>query len=269
MRIRQLLRRRVTERVGHIGEIEFFTTEFVGEDAAMVVSRFPIRADRTGPDFVLVHGIGVSSRTYGPTAAALAEHGDVYLVDLPGYGHAPRPSKDMTIAGHARVLGEFLEAVQLDHPVVVGHSMGTQVVAQLAADFPDQVDHIALIAPVIVPSARSLPKAAALLFRDGLREPPLVTAIAFNDYLFRAGIPYMIEQTPHLIGADLDGVAARVEAKTLVIAGERDPIVPQAWARELAARFRHGWFATVPGPHVSMFTAPERIAAILDEHAHR
>ena len=41
--------------------------------------------------------------------------------------------------------------------------MGTQVVAEMAADFPEQVDHIVLIAPVVAPSARSIPKLAGLL----------------------------------------------------------------------------------------------------------
>ena len=249
--------------------VEFFTGRRRLDDATLVVTRFPLRGERSAPDFVLVHGLGVSSRTYGPTAAALAAFGDVYLVDLPGYGYSPRPERDLGITGHARVLGQFLGSAGLDRPVVVGHSMGTQVVAQLAADLPHLAGHIALIGPVIVPGARTLPKAAALLLRDALREPAWVTGMAVNDYLFRTGLRYLAQQLPHLIGADLDGVAPRVDAKTLVIAGEDDPIVPHAWARSLAARFRHGWFATVPGPHVSMFSAPDRVAALLDEHARR
>lgn len=270
MRFRQHLARSEADyRIGHVGSVEFFTSRCAFGDSSMVVSRFPIRGDRTGPDFVLVHGIGVSARSYGPTAVALAEHGDVYLVDLPGYGRSPRPRKGFGIADHARILGRFLEQTGLDHPVVVGHSMGTQVVVQLAADFPAEVDHIGLIAPVIHPEARSLPRAASLLLRDGLREPPLVTAMAVNDYLFRAGIPYMIEQTPHLMRAEVEKVARHVPAKTLVICGEDDVIVPVHWGRELADLFDHGWFVTVPGPHVAMFSAPELIARYLDEHAHR
>lgn len=266
---RHLARSEDQYRVGHVGEVDFFTSRCAFGDSSMVVSRFGLRGDRTGPDFVLVHGIGVSARSYGPTAVELAAHGDVYLVDLPGYGRSPRPDRDMTIADHARVLGQFLELKNLDHPVVVGHSMGTQVVVQLAADFPDQVDHIGLIAPVIFPDGRSLVRAAGLLLQDGLREPPLVTAMAMQDYLFRAGIGYMIQQTPHLIGAEIERLARDVSAETLLICGDRDPIVPLDWGRELAGLFERGRFVTVPGPHVAMFSAPELIAIYLDEHAHR
>ena len=266
---RHTAREEVTYRTGHVGTVDYYTSRCSFGDSSMVVYRFPCTREKTGPDFVLVHGIGVSARSYGPTAAALTEHGDVYLLDLPGYGRSPRPDRDMGIADHARIVGRFLTDTDLAHPVVVGHSMGTQVVAQLAASFPDEVDHIALIAPVMAPSARSIHAAAALLLRNGLREPPRVASEAVVDYLFRAGIPYMIQQTPHLLTTDLEELASQVAAKTLVICGRDDPIVPLEWARGLTDCFTLGWFATVPGPHASMFAAPQLIADLLDEHAHR
>lgn len=47
----------------------------------------------------------------------------------------------MDVAAHAHVVADFLTDLSLDHPVLVGHSMGTQVVAQLAADRPELVAH--------------------------------------------------------------------------------------------------------------------------------
>lgn len=254
----------------YIGTVEYHTSRVGYGDASLVAYRFPCQVpQKSGPDFVLVHGIGVSAKSYGPTAVKLADYGEVHLVDLAGYGRSPRPGHDLTIADHAALLGRYLEDKQLDHPVVVGHSMGTQVVAQTAADFPDQLDHIVLIAPVVAPEARSLPKAVGLLMANGLKEPPIVSGMAIYDYFFRAGVPYMIQQTPHLLSADLESIAARVAAKTLVICGLDDPIVPLEWGQRLADAFRQSWFATVPGPHASMFAAPDAIVALVNEHAHR
>ncbi|MBK7821037.1 MAG: alpha/beta fold hydrolase [Tessaracoccus sp.] len=253
-----------------IGDVEYHTSRSGYGDASLVAYRFPCQVpEKDGPDFVLVHGIGVSARMYGPTAVELAQRGDVHLIDMAGYGRSPRPSRDLTIADHAELIARYLEEHELERPVVVGHSMGAQVVAELAAGFPDQVDHIALIAPVIAPTARTLAKVGPLLLANGLKEPGLVTFLAVYDYFFRAGIPYMIQQTPHLLATDLDDIAARVAAKTLVICGLDDPIVPLEWGKELADAFRHGWYASVPGPHATMFAAPRTIAALIDEHAHR
>jgi pimeloyl-ACP methyl ester carboxylesterase len=93
--------------------------------------------------------------------------------------------------------------------------------------------------------------------------------MAVYDYLVRAGIPYMVQQTPHLLGVDLDELAKRITAKTLVICGTDDPIVPTVWGAHLATEFQAGWYAAVPGPHATMFAAPAKIAALIDEHAHR
>lgn len=267
---RHLSRDEVTYKKKYVGTVEYHTSRTGYGHASLVAYRFGcLVPEKTGPDFVLVHGIGVSARSYGPAAVELAKRGDVHLIDLAGYGRSPRPDRDLTIADHALLVARYLADQDLDHPVVVGHSMGTQVVAQLAAVHPEQVDHIVLIAPVVAPDARSLPKVARLLLANGLKEPPYVSALAIHDYLFRAGVPYMIQQTPHLLRADLDAIAERVDARTLVICGTGDPIVPLAWAEQLARRFRHGWFATVPGPHAAMFAAPQAIAELIDEHAHR
>lgn len=254
----------------YIGRLAYYTSRTGFGDASLMAYRFPCRVpEKSGPDFVLIHGIGVSARMYGPTAVELARRGDVHVIDLAGYGRSPRPGRDLTIADHAALVQRYLAQKQLDHPVVVGHSMGSQVVAELAADFADDVDHIALIAPVIAPSVRSLAKVAGRMGVNSLREPPHVAALALYDYFFRSGVSYMIQQTPHLLGTDLDDLAGRIDAKTLVLCGQDDPVVPLEWGRELAGKFRHGWFASVPGPHATMFASPGAIAALIDEHAHR
>lgn len=260
----------VSYRRRYIGEIEYRTSRSGYGHASLVAYRFNcLVPEKTGPDFVLVHGIGVSARSYGPTAVALLDRGDVHLVDLAGYGRSPKPNRDISIADHAELVARYIREKDLDHPVVVGHSMGTQVVAQMAADYPDEVDHIVLIAPVVVPHARSLPKLGALLLKDSFREPARVSVSAMYDYLFRAGMPYMAKQAPHLLGTDMEELAATIEAETLVICGEHDPIVPLDWGRQLAGRFPHGHFASVPGPHATMFAAPRRIAKLIDDHGRR
>jgi pimeloyl-ACP methyl ester carboxylesterase len=256
-------------RPHRVAGVDFHTSRHGYGDASVVSYRFPGPEVREGPDFVLVHGIGVSARSYGPTAAALAARGETHLVDLPGYGRSPRPDRDFGIGDHAEVVSRYLDSLGLDHPVLVGHSMGAQVVAEVAARHPGLVDHVVLIGPVMPPDARTLRVAAARIARDGLKEPLSVSALAFDDYLFRAGVPYMLEQLPHLLRYPIEETAAAVAASTLVLCGEDDVVAPPPWGRELAARFERGRFATVPGPHGSMFAAPRRIASQIDDHARR
>jgi pimeloyl-ACP methyl ester carboxylesterase len=210
---------------------------------------------------VLVHGLGVSSRYFGPLAAELARTGRVFLVDLPGYGAAPDPRRDVLLDDHAAVLAGFLRQTSLADPVLVGHSMGAQVVAALAEDHPDVSDRIVLMAPTLPPSSRTTWRAIGSLLRDALREPPIVFWIACTDYLLRCGLPYLIRQMPHMLADRLEDRVAGLVAPVLVINGDRDPIVSSAWARELAAMTPGARFTEVHGPHVIMHTDPEMVAA--------
>jgi pimeloyl-ACP methyl ester carboxylesterase len=251
------------------GDAGYFTRRTLYDDLAVVIRRFPPvpGAPVDGRPFVLVHGIGVSSRYFHPSAAELAKYGTVYLVDLPGYGSAPNPRRDVTIAEHARVLSRFLAAEGIERPVLVGHSMGTQVVTRLVYDYPHTTDRIVLLAPTMDPDARGFWRATGRLLRDILTcEPPRVNAIVAVDYLFRCGLPYFLEQTRHLLADRIEDRLPLLDVKGLVIRGDRDGICPERWTRRVAALLKDGSYAEVPGPHVIMYTDPPKVAAYIANH---
>lgn len=216
----------------------------------------------TGPDFVLVHGIGVSSRMFLPLTLRLREHGDVHLVDLPGYGFAPDPKEHVALDDHVEVLAAYLRGSGFGPVVAVGHSMGAQVVTRLAELHPELVDRVALIAPTIEPERRTAPRAVLGLLRDSLHEPFIVTWIAFTDYVFRCGLPYLVRQFPVLLGDALEERIARVPHPMLVVHGELDRVVSYDWCAELAVR-SGARLVEVPGPHSVMYSDPDRIVAEL------
>lgn len=240
----------------------FSTSRQVHENLTIVVKRFPVRHEPRDTDraFVLVHGIGVSSRYYQPLAAELAQLGAVYLVDLPGYGAAPNPRRDVTIADHAAVLASVLRRAGLVNAVLVGHSWGTQVVSVLARDDPGVADRIVLMAPTMQPPSRRLWPAARNLLRDAFREPPAVFGIAVTDYLIRCGLPYLMRQVPHMLGDEMETRLGALTARVLVVNGDRDPIVSGDWAQELCGLSDRIEFRQVRGPHVIMHTDPVMIA---------
>jgi pimeloyl-ACP methyl ester carboxylesterase len=255
---------------GTEGDASYFTSQVLYDDLAVVIRRFPLVAGTPtgGRPYVLVHGIGVSSRYFHPSAAQLAKYGTVYLVDLPGFGSAPNPRRDVTIADHAGVLARHLEAAGIANPILVGHSMGTQVVTQLVFDHPQVTDRIVLLAPTMDPAARGFWTATGRLMRDILtREPPQVNAIVSVDYFFRCGIPYFLKQTKHLLADRIEDRLPLLDVKALVIRGDRDCICPPDWTHRVADLLKDCSYAEVPGPHVIMFTDPPRVAAYIAGHA--
>jgi pimeloyl-ACP methyl ester carboxylesterase len=244
---------------------EYFRSRRAIGDLTVDVRRFPA-SNENGPDFVLVHGIGISARYFHPTAAELSRFGTVWLIDLPGYGSSPNPRRNVSIDEHASVVAGFVREQELDRPVVVGHSMGSQVVAALGEQHPDVSSRIVLMAPTMPPSARTPLAAMSLLARDMLRESWRVRYITATDVVFRSGIGWVLRQLRYLLGDSIESRRISPAVSTLVIVGESDTIVPVEWAKQCAIA-AHGSVAVVAGAHVVMHSDPVDVARLIAQHA--
>ncbi len=93
---------------------------------------------------LLVHGWGADRRSWDDIAELVEPWVEALAPDLAGHGEAA-DSGDLTID---RLADDLAALVDGDNPVVaVGHSMGGQVVAWLAARYPELVRAIVVIDP--------------------------------------------------------------------------------------------------------------------------
>lgn len=234
------------------------------DDLGLVLNRFT-HDDVDGPNFVMVHGLGVSSAYFEPLAEQLADAGTVWLVDLPGYGASPKPDRDVPLRDHARTLGAVLDAAGIEDPILIGHSFGCQVVSELADQRPELADRLVLLSPTINPARRSAFTQLIDLMHDFWLEPPRADAFGLYSYFLTGRVRYYLAQVPHMIADEVEGRLSRIQTPTLVVVGERDPIVPQRWAQQVATLLENGRLEVVPGAHVIMYTAAARIAELIEE----
>jgi pimeloyl-ACP methyl ester carboxylesterase len=214
---------------------------------------------------VLVHGIGVARLYFGPLARVLAADGPVLVVELEGFGGAPKTGhrRPPTIEEHALLLAALLRDTGAGPYRLVGHSMGTQIVADLAARDPELVEQLALLGPVTDPAAPTALQQGLRLARDTLGESLGANLAVFTDYA-RTGPSWYLRTLPAMLGYDLRAVLPRIRTPALVIRGARDPIAPHPWAQEVAGLLPRSRLAEVPGAHhVVQFTHPEAVAAEL------
>ena len=88
--------------------------------------------DATAPTFVLVHGLASNARLWDGVAVRLAELGHpVVAVDQRGHGGSSKPDTGYDIPTVAGDLGELIERLGLDRPIVAGQSWGGNVVLEL------------------------------------------------------------------------------------------------------------------------------------------
>ncbi|MDF1513532.1 MAG: alpha/beta hydrolase [Anaerolineae bacterium] len=96
--------------------------------------------DRTGngekPSLVLVHGFSDNGMCWAKTARKLEDRYDIVMPDSRGHGLSARvqPGDEIDNAGD---LAALIQQLELDQPIIAGHSMGASSVSELAVRFPE------------------------------------------------------------------------------------------------------------------------------------
>jgi pimeloyl-ACP methyl ester carboxylesterase len=229
-----------------------------------VYHRVCTTAGATAEAIVHVHGFGISGTYLEPTAARLAPRHRTYVPDLPGMGRSMRPDEPLDLPGLARALMSYCDAVGVERATLVGNSLGCPIIVEVATAFPDRVERAVLVSPAGGPNNQPLGRALRQMARDAFREPIAMLPIAVRDYLrfgalrswslFEAMTRYpTLERVPHLV------------MPTLVIAGDRDPLV-RIDRVHVFAGLPHVQAVKVHGAHALNFSEPELIASLIEAH---
>lgn len=105
---------------------------------------------RDAPPVVLIHGLSgqLQHFTYG-IAPLLEKQWRVIVLDRPGCGYSERDhDKLAALPEQARMIHECLDALQIENPVLVGHSLGGAVALAMALERPERTAALALISPL-------------------------------------------------------------------------------------------------------------------------
>lgn len=211
---------------------------------------------------MLVHGIGSSWLYFERLTRVLARRWPVVAVDLPGFGRSPRPDRTLTIAEHSQALGEFLEDHGLGGGVLVGHSLGCQVVAGVLRDRPAAASRAVLIGPTVDDQARSAVRQGLRLARNMAREPRSLMPVQVSSYLACGPRTYVGTVRP-MLRDHIEEALPQVRVPVQFVRGEHDPIAPRRWVAALSALTPQAALAEVPGAHhVVQWSHPEVVAEL-------
>ena len=249
------------------------------EEIALHGHRVSYRRAGWGPVIVLIHGITGSSLTWEDVIEPLAEHYTVVAPDLLGHGESAKPRGDYSLGAYASGVRDLLQAIGHDRATVVGHSLGGGVAMQFAYQFPERCERLVLVSSGgLGREVHMLLRAAALpgseLVLPLLASPGIIGRVdAVGAFLSRLGLRAGADLDElwrgfssladggaraafiHTLRTILDPGGQRVSATdrlylaaempTLIVWGERDPIIP----------FRHGLRASelVPGSRFVSF----------------
>ncbi|WP_157991460.1 alpha/beta fold hydrolase [Caldimonas tepidiphila] len=216
---------------------------------------------------LLLHGWGIGSSYLVPLAARLGRHVRVYLPDQPGHGSSDHDLRPLAFPELADALAAWMDARGLRGAILVGHSTGCQVAAELALRRPELAAGLVLIGPAGDPAARSVPKWLARALAAVVFERPTCALWAAVDYR-RAGARLLAEEMRQMVSHRIEDLLPRLGRPVRVVRGSRDLIVPQRWAARVARLAGAPAPTEVPGwGHAVHYDDPDAVAQIVFELA--
>lgn len=231
--------------------------------------RVHVESQGVGPPLVLLHGFAMNAGLFAPLLPELARKHRVHTVDIPGHGHSPtiEPFDPPSLA---TVIDAAFDAREI---TVLGWSLGGLIALEWALMRPERVTRLVLVATTPSFVARegwphAMTTQTLQRFGDELRasyrltlqrflalqvhgsESGRATLDVLRRRLFERGepSPATLDAAIDLLRtSDLRNALPRIVAPALVVAGDRDTLVPVAATRELALALPNATHVTIEG----------------------
>ena len=143
-----------------------------------------------GSPIICVHGMTANAFCFQALADNLAADHRVCAYDLRGRGDSDKPESGYSIPIHANDLAELVDELELDRPVVIGHSLGAFIAFYFAAHYPEKLSKLVLIDAVASPPWKTVEEQPAWLTISINRLGTPVTS--FEEYKQRLkAAPYL------------------------------------------------------------------------------
>jgi pimeloyl-ACP methyl ester carboxylesterase len=251
-----------------------------------------------GTPVVLVHGFIESADTWAPTARLLAADHRVYAIDVDGFGYTQRVAPYSTAHDTAQLL-DFISALHLARPILVGHSSGAGVVAAAALSAPASVGGVMFLDgdglplpggnhPPTIPAPFGTTLLRLVLHSDtAIRLVYAVTCGPSCPALDAAGVeqwrrPFQVPGAesalwqvvtagiPSLSADQLAGLARLGALPKSVVFGADDPEYAPGAAAQTAARIGAPAPTLIPSArHLTLVSSPAAVAGAVEALAAR
>ena len=232
-------------------------------------------------DFLLIHGSGHGAWAWRDVLPRLHALGhEARAIDLPGHGDDPTPLEAVRLEGYR----DAILAALGDRTVLVGHSMGGYPITAAAEAAPGRVAALVYLCAYVPVAGQSLadmrragprqPLAPAIRRAgDGLSftfDPSMARDIFFHDCPDEAVAfalarlcrqPTLPQETP----IDATGRAAALPRHYIIC--EDDRAIPPEYQETMSADFDPGSVHRLGTSHSPFFSAPGRLARLLNDIA--
>lgn len=237
--------------------------------------------DPSKPTAVFIHGVLNDHSVWILQTRYFANHGwNVLAIDLPGHGRSGGKAPT-SVQEAAQSVIALMDAAGVNKAVLMGHSFGSLIAMQAAAEHPDRVSQLVMVgtaypmrvSPALLESSISNPHKAIdmvnVFSHSTLAPPP--SALGPGTWLLggsKALMRRVLASNPHEnifnIGFKAcdqydqgETAITQVMCPTLFLLAKKDQMTPPKAAQSLIQKARDGHVAWVNAGHQLMVEAPE------------
>jgi len=208
----------------------------------------------------------------------LAQNFHVFAPDIPGFGLTERPAWMRDMSDYILYLRDLLETLGLQKTIVVGHSLGGWMAAELTVWYPELVKKLVLSnaagirvkgSPVANLFAMNPQEVVMACFDNLAAAMPLMPSELNTDYLLSqyrqlttlASLAWNPSYDP-----TLERRLERINCPTLIVWGQTDRLIPQVYGETLHRLIAHSELIKLEGTgHMPMFEKPDEWCGVIRE----
>ncbi len=105
------------------------------------------KSNQSSQNILFIHGLSNSSLVWQPLISQLNPDANYYIIDLPGCGKSAVGMYTFDKAFYINIIEGICESLNLQHIILVGHSMGSQIAAHVALNKNIAIKKLVLLSP--------------------------------------------------------------------------------------------------------------------------
>lgn len=205
------------------------------------VNNFTIYYEKHGTgetQILILPGWGNTRETFYNIINHFKNNYTIYILDYPGLGKSPIPSKTLTIYDYAEIIINFMQKLNIQNPIIIAHSFGGRISSLLTGYYKYKIDKLILIDIAGIKSKKTIKQflqeklyklKKKLIKLLPKRKQNILYQNLFKKYAsadYQALPPTMHETFKNIIKEDLTTYFKNTKNDCLLIWGEKDQDTP-------------------------------------------
>lgn len=206
----------------------------------------------SGNPIILLHGWGTNYNTFKNLSNLLKNYFEVFLIDLPGFGKSGEPPHIYNLDNYLHFLNTFIEELQIENPIILGHSFGGRIAIKYSA-ISKNISKLILVDSAGIKHKKKIGTRLSILKYKWLKFyyrktknitkfNQLIKVSGSSDYISSSNI--MKGTMTKVINENLKSQLSKIKVETLIIWGKDDQATPYSDAILMKNKIKNSGLVT-------------------------